>query len=60
MDAADESEGGGDGLKAKAASVVATLGVLLIQAVVFIYDFVTYPIYFFVQQPWKQVRQDVV
>ena len=38
-------------------SVMATIGVTLVQAVVFMYDFVTYPLYYCAQKPWKQVRK---
>ncbi len=57
VDALDELEGD-DHPMGDASSVVATVGVSLIQAIVFVYDFVTYPIYYCAQQPWKQVRQD--
>ncbi len=40
---------------ADASSVAASVSVSLIQAVVFVYDFFTYPIYYAVQQPWKNV-----
>jgi len=37
-------------------NVAASLGVGIIQTIVFIYDFVTYPLYYCMQTPWKQVR----
>ncbi|TRY71515.1 hypothetical protein TCAL_00221 [Tigriopus californicus] len=37
-------------------SLAATIGVGLIQTVVFMYDFLTYPLYYAVQAPWQRVR----
>ncbi len=55
VDSMDELES--DDPLGDASSVAATVGVSLIQAIVFVYDFITYPIYYCAQQPWKQVRK---
>ena len=37
-------------------SVMASLSLSMIQTVIFVYDFVTYPIYYYAQGPWKKVQ----
>ncbi len=39
------------------ASIFAAIGVSVIQTIVFVYDFITYPIYYCAQTPWKQVQR---
>ena len=36
-------------------SVAASIGVGVIQTLVFVYDFITYPLYYAVQRPWRRV-----
>ena len=36
--------------------IAVTVGLRLIQSIMFVYDFVTYPLYYAVQQPWKAVE----
>ena len=37
-------------------SMAAAVGVSIIQTIVFVYDFVTYPIYYAAQKPWRRVE----
>ena len=37
-------------------SLIASVGVGVIQTIVFVYDFITYPLYYCSQQPWKRVE----
>eukprot|EP00095_Tigriopus_kingsejongensis_P000185 maker-scaffold41_size498431-snap-gene-0.11 protein:Tk00185 transcript:maker-scaffold41_size498431-snap-gene-0.11-mRNA-1 annotation:"Long-chain-fatty-acid--CoA ligase " len=37
-------------------SLAATLGVGVLQTLVFVYDLLTYPLYYAVQRPWRRVR----
>ncbi len=55
VDAAEELEA--DAPMPDPSSVMATVGVGIIQAIVFFYDFVTYPVYYAAQQPWKRVSE---
>ena len=37
-------------------SLMASVGVGVIQTIVFVYDFITFPLYYCAQQPWKRVE----
>ena len=37
-------------------SLMASMGVGVIQTIVFVYDFITFPLYYCAQQPWKRVE----
>lgn len=46
--------------------IAVAVGIRLIQSIIFVYDFITFPIYYAVQQPWKateamqSVRAEVI
>ena len=58
----DQSEGGSSSAK----EMAATVGVGVVQTAMFIYDFLTFPIYYAAQRPWTavdagaKVRADIV
>ena len=58
----DQNEGGSSSAK----EMAATVGVGVVQTAMFIYDFLTFPIYYAAQRPWTlvdagaRIRADVV
>ena len=62
----DQSEGGSSSSSSSAKEIAATVGVGVVQTAMFIYDFLTFPIYYAAQRPWKaveagaRIRADIV
>ena len=62
----DRNEGGSPSSSSSAKDIAATVGVGVVQTAMFIYDFLTFPIYYAVQRPWTavdagaRVRADIV
>ena len=62
----DQNEGGSSSSSTSAKEIAATVGVGVVQTAMFIYDFLTFPIYYAAQRPWKaveagaRIRADIV
>ena len=62
----DQNEGGSSSSSSSAKEIAATVGVGVVQTAMFIYDFLTFPIYYAAQRPWKaveagaRIRADIV